>query len=98
MQPEVRTIPIEYTVCGHGLRHDPAKKFGEEIMSLLGRVWPAIKTSAVPHDGINRVVYDRETGETEGCTVFAGVVLGDGTGAIACPPGLQSRTVRLTRY
>jgi hypothetical protein len=89
MQPEIRTLPIEYTVHGCSLVHDPAKRFGEEIMSLLARVWPVLKGSDIPNDGVNRVVYD------EGCTVFAGVVLGAGAEAI---PGLERKAVRLTRY
>ncbi len=92
MQPEIRTTPIEYTIAGHSLTHDPAKRFGEEIMSLLGRVWPVIKGGAIPHDGINRVVYD------SGCTVFAGVVLGPGAEAMLAAGGLERKTVRLTRY
>lgn len=93
MQPEIRTAPIEYTIFGHGLRHDPTKRFGEEILALLGRVWPAIKVSGVPNDGINRVVYEAD------CTLFAGVVLGGGVGAEAKPPaGLEQKTVRLTRH
>src|SRR3954470_16171044 len=92
MQPEVRTIPIEYTISGHSLRHDPAKRFGEEIIALLNRVWPVIKANAIPHDGINRVVYD------EGCTVFAGIILGSGAEAIPAAASFERNTVRLTRY
>jgi hypothetical protein len=94
MQPEIRTTPIEYTISGHSLRHDPAKRFGEEILWLLGRVWPVIKAANVPNDGINRVVYDAD------CEVFAGVVLGGGSGAEPTPAaaGLERKTVRLTRY
>ncbi len=92
MLPEIRTVPIEYTIAGYSLRHDPAKKFGDEIMSLLNRVWPVIKGNAIPHDGINRVVYD------EGCTVFAGVILGPGAESIPAAAGLERKTVRLTRY
>ena len=95
MQPEIRTALIEYTIFGHSLRHDPAKRFGEEILSLLGRVWPVIKRGGIPNDGINRVVYDAEDG---GCTVFAGVVVGDGAETIARAAGLERKTVRLTRY
>ena len=61
-------------------------------MALLGRVWPVIKGSAIPNDGINRVVYDGED------TVFAGVVLGDGAEAMPATAGLERKTVRLTRY
>lgn len=100
MQPEIRTIPIKYTIAGHGLRHDPAKRFGEEIMALLGRVWPVIKANAIPNDGINRVVYDKEGDGTHmaGCTVFAGVILGEGAETIPATAGLERMTVRLTRY
>lgn len=86
MHPEIRTVPVEYTIFGHSLRHDPAKSFGEEILALLGRVWPIIKTNAIPNDGINRVVYDKEggtAGNAGGCIVFAGVVLGNAVGAVA---------------
>ena len=82
MLPEIRTIPIEYTIAGFSLRHDPAKRFGEEIMSLLNRVWPVIKSGAIPHDGINRVVYDSD------CTVFAGVMLGPGAETIPAAANL----------
>ena len=92
MLPEIHTVPIEYTIAGHSLRHDPAKRFGEEIMSLLNRVWPVIKSNAIPNDGINRVVYDGD------CTVFAGVVLGPGAEAMPTAAGLERKIVRLTRY
>jgi effector-binding domain-containing protein len=92
MPPEIRTAPIEYTVAGHSLTHDPAKHFGEEIMSLLNRVWPVIKGGNIPNDGINRVIYDT------GCTVFAGVILGPGGQAMSAAAGLEYKTVRLTRY
>src|SRR5436853_6392540 len=88
MLPEIRTVPIEYTIAGHSLKHDPAKRFGEEIMSLLNRVWPVIKSNAIPNDGINRVVYD------SGCTVFAGVMLGPGAEAMPAAAGLERKTVR----
>ncbi len=93
MLPEIRTEPIEYTISGHSLRHDPAKSYGQEIMALLGRVWPVIKAGAIANDGINRVVYDND-GE-----VFAGVVL-TGTAAAAEEEkdGLKRKTIRLTRY
>ena len=66
MQPEIRTVPLGYTIFGHSLRHDPAKRFGEEIMTLLNRVWPVLKANNIPNDGINRVVYEGD------CSVFAG--------------------------
>src|SRR5438067_682474 len=92
MLPEIRTVPIVYTIAGHSLRHDPAKGFGEEIISLLNRVWPVIKGGAIPHDGINRVVYDSD------CTVFAGVMLGPGAEMMPAAAGLERKTVRLARY
>ncbi len=94
MQPEVRTDPIEYTISGLSLRHNPAKRFGEEIMSLLGRVWPVIKANAIPNDGINRVVYDKA--DEGGCTVFAGVVLGESASPAASV--FERKTIRLARY
>lgn len=92
MTPEIRTAPIEYTIAGHSLIHDPAKRFGEEIMSLLNRVWPVIKSAAIPNDGINRVAYDSD------CSVFAGVILGPGAEAIPAAATLERKTIRLTRY
>ncbi|CAG0975657.1 hypothetical protein PHYC_01486 [Phycisphaerales bacterium] len=90
MHPEIRTVPVEYTICGHSLRHDPARSYGEEIMTLLGRVWPAIKAGGIPNDGINRVVYEEDG------SVFAGVVAGAGSDPAAA--GLEQKTVRLTKY
>ena len=95
MQPEIRSVPIEYTIFGHSLRHDPAKRFGEEIMTLLNRVWPVLKGNAIPNDGINRVVYDGADG---GRTVFAGVCLKDGAEKLPAATGLERKTIRLTRY
>jgi predicted transcriptional regulator YdeE len=95
MQPEIRTVPIEYTIFGHSSRHNPAKRFGEEIISLLNRAWPILKGGNIPNDGINRVVYDMDAG---GCTLFDGVVLGNGAEAIASAAGLEQKKVRLTRY
>ena len=92
MLPEIRTVPIEYTIAGHALKHNPGKRFGEEIMSLLNRVWPVIKGGGIPHDGINRVVYDAD------CTVFAGVMLGPGAEAMPAAAGLELKSVRLARY
>lgn len=92
MHPDIRAAPIQYTIHGYSLRHDPAKRFGEEIMALLGRVWLVIKGHNIPNDGINRVVYD------EDCTVFAGVVLGSGAEAMPAAAGLEPKAVRLTRY
>jgi|CXWL01.1.fsa_nt_gi effector-binding domain-containing protein len=92
MQPEIRTVPLGYTIFGHSLRHDPAKRFGEEIMTLLNRVWPVLKANNIPNDGINRVVYEGD------CSVFAGVVLGAGAEAMPGAAGLVRKTVRLTRY
>jgi hypothetical protein len=92
MQPEIRTVPIEYTIFGHSLTHNPAKRYGEEILALLGRVWPVIKGKAIPNDGINRVAYDTH-GE-----VFAGVVVREGGEAEAAAAGLEQKIVRLTRY
>jgi len=92
MLPEIRTTPIEYTICGHFVQHDPARRFGEEILALLNRVWPVIKGNAISNDGINRVVYEG------GCTVFAGVLLGPGAESLPAAAGLERKTVRLTRY
>lgn len=64
-------------------------------MALLGRVWPVIKASKIPNDGINRVVYDKDG---DGCVVFAGVVLGEGAENIPAAAGFERKTVRLMRY
>ncbi|MBS0196396.1 MAG: GyrI-like domain-containing protein [Planctomycetes bacterium] len=95
MQPQVRTVPIEITMAGYSLRHDRGKRFGEEIMTLLGRLWPVIKNNSIPNDGITRVVYE---GCDEGCTLFAGVVLGPGAEKVPAAADLERKTVRLTRY
>jgi effector-binding domain-containing protein len=95
MQPEIRSTPIEYTIFGHSLRHNPAKCYGEEIIALLNRVWPVLKGNNIPNDGINRVVYDRKEGE---CTVFAGVVLSSDAETNPAAAGLERKTIRLTRY
>ncbi len=92
MQPAICTEVIEYTVSGHSLTHDPAKRYGEEILALLGRVWPVIKDHKIPHDGINRVIYDADQ------TVFAGVILGPGAEAIPASARLERKPIRLTRY
>lgn len=92
MQPEIRTAPLEYTIFGHSLHHDPAKHYGEEIISLLNRVWPVLKGNSIPNDGINRVVYEGDR------TVFAGVVLNAGAETMPAVVSLEHKTVRLTRY
>jgi effector-binding domain-containing protein len=92
MHPEIRTAPLEYTIFGHSLRHDPAKRFGEEIIALLNRVWPVLKSNSIPNDGINRVIYDSD------CTLFAGVMLAPGAEAMPTGLGLERKTVRLARY
>ena len=92
MQPEIRTTPIEYTLFGHSLHHDPAKNYGEEIISLLNRVWPVLKGNSIPNDGINRVVYEG------GGMIFAGVVLNAGAETMPAAATLERKAVRLTRY
>ncbi len=98
MLPDIRSTPVEFTVHGFSLLHDPAKKFGEEIMALLGRVWPVVKGNSLPHDGVNRVVYDAAPSGAGECMVFAGVVLGTGAEAMTGASELERKTVRLTRY
>lgn len=63
--PEIRTVPIEYTIFGHSLRHDPAKRFGEEIMSPLNRVWPVIKAGRTAPARIRPAVLTRRA---KGCS------------------------------
>jgi hypothetical protein len=95
MQPEIRSVPIEYAISGFSVRHNPGKRYGEEILALLNRVWPVIKSNAIPSDGINRVVYDRAG---DGCTLFAGVMLDDSAAAMPAAAGLERKKIRLTRY
>jgi effector-binding domain-containing protein len=90
MQPQIFTTPLEYTIHGHSLRHDPAQKYGQEILSLLGLVWPVLKSNNIPNDGINRVVYD------DCNTLFAGVILTTVTHPAAAT--LERKTIHLTRY
>jgi effector-binding domain-containing protein len=90
MQPEIRTVPVNYTLYGRSLRHDRAKRYGEEIISLLNLVWPVIKSKGIANDGLNRVVFDADD------TLFAGIVL---TGELSPDTGnLERKTVQLTRY
>lgn len=101
MSYDIRTTPIAYTIHGFSLQHDPAKGFGEEIMALLGRVWPILKAHNLPTDGLNRVVYDNAG---KGCSVFAGLVLGGADGSTpevlkaADLAGLERKAIRLSRY
>ena len=93
MQPQVLTTPIQYTIRGHSLRHDPTKKFGQEIIALLNRVWPILKSNAIPNDGINRVVYD------DNCTtIFAGVILAPAADSHPAAATLERKQIHLTRY
>lgn len=92
MQPEIRDVAVEFTVAGRSVRHDPAKRYGEEIMALLGQVWPVLKGGAIPNDGINRVVYDSDG------TVFAGVVLRSGAENLPSAAGLERKVVRLSKH
>jgi len=92
MVPEVRTTLLEYTIRGHSLRHDPAKRYGQEIIALLNRVWPVIKSNSIPNDGINRVVYDADG------TIFAGIMLDPSAEANPAAAALEHKTIRLTRY
>lgn len=90
MSPEIRTIPLTYTLHGRSLRHDPAKKYGQEILSLLNQVWPIVKANNVQNDGLNRVIYEADN------TLFAGVVLTQGAPPAAA--ALEQKTIHLTRY
>ncbi|MBS0190308.1 MAG: hypothetical protein U0573_05305 [Phycisphaerales bacterium] len=95
--PEIRTEPINLTLHGHDLIHNPARRYSQEIISLLNRVWPILKSHNIPNDGINRIVYEH------GGTVFAGVVLNPGAdslpaAAVAAVGGLEQKQIHLTRY
>jgi hypothetical protein len=72
VQPDIRTAPLEYTIFGYGLRHDPAQTYGAELKLLLDRLWATLITAALPNDGLNQVVYDGDD------TVFVGVRLTPG--------------------
>lgn len=90
MQPQILTTPLTYTLHGRSLRHDPAKKYGQEILSLLNQVWPTLKSNNIQNDGINRVIYEADN------TLFAGVILSDTTHPAAAT--LERKTIHLTRY
>ncbi|MCX5688351.1 MAG: GyrI-like domain-containing protein [Planctomycetota bacterium] len=98
MEPQVITLPLEFTIWGFSLPHDPNRRFGEEIMTLLGRLWPVIKQHQLSNDGLNRVVYD---GCAAGSRLFAGLILdqaGRERAEALSGVGLETKTVRLSRY
>ena len=89
MTPEIRTTPLAAALLGASLPHDASKSYGQEIKSLLDRVWPVLKSGSIPNKGINWVVYD-------GCErVFAGVEADVAAHALL---GLEHRTIRFDRY
>ena len=89
MTPQIRTTPFAATLLGASLPHDKTKSYGQEIKSLLDRLWPALKAGPVPNKGLNWVVYD-------GCErVFAGVEA-DVAGAAAL--GLERRSLQIGRH
>ena len=89
MNLDIRTEPLVVTLFGASTIHDPNKSYGEEIRSLLDRVWPVVRAGELKHKGINWVVYDA------GLAMFAGVEI-ENAGAAA--EGLEQRTIRLERY
>ncbi len=93
MNPEIRSMPLNVTLLGASLAHDKAKPYGQEIRSLLDRVWPALRGGAVANKGINWVVYD-------GCDrVFAGIEPESSAGpADAAALGLERMELRLGRH
>lgn len=88
MTPEIRTTPLTATLLGHSTRHDPAKRYGQEIVALLDRVWPVVRQRAVPNKGINWVVYE------PGDRIFAGIESSADPAAL----GMEARNVHIARY
>jgi len=90
--PEIRTTPLTLTIRGHSLKHNPAKSYGEEIISLLNRVWPILKSANIPNDGLNRVIYEKDG------TVFAGIVFNPDADTNPAAAALEQKHLHLTRY
>lgn len=88
MNLDIRTEPLIVTLFGASTVHDSKKCYGEEIRTLLDRVWPVIRAGGLKHKGINWVVYEA------GHSIFAGVEI-EHSAAVA---GLEQKAVRLDRY
>ena len=69
--------------------HDPSRRYGEEIVALLGPVWKAVRLNLIATTGINHAVYG-ENGE-----YFCGLECVSQSQPI---PGLIQRQITLERY
>jgi hypothetical protein len=80
---------LDLQLCGVSKTHDPAKKYGDEMIELLNVVWASVKGHSIPTTGINHAVYG------DGGEIFAGVVT-----TIPWVPldGLSTREIVLKRY
>jgi len=78
-----------FELYGYSKIHDPNKSYGQEIIELLDRVWPEVRSKGYSHAGINHVVYDADG------ALFAGI-------GLLSPPdaesSLQKREWILQKY
>lgn len=89
MDIQIHNEPLTVRLFGASLTHDATKGYGQEIRQLLDRVWQAVRSRNLSHQGINWVLY-----EADG-RVFAGVEFN------AEPPvdaGLEARDIRFNHY
>ena len=64
---EIRTEPFQVVLYGASKHHEPPACYGDDIRTLLDRVWPVLKQHNIPNRGLNHVIY------SQGDEVFAGV-------------------------
>ena len=81
---------FDLTLCGAEKMHEASQSYGEEIVALLDRVWPVLRTTGARQNGINVAVYDADG------TVFAGVELLEPDAGLL--PGLAIRRVHFDRH
>jgi hypothetical protein len=89
MALEIVDTPWARTLHGLSLRHDPAKSYGQELLSLLDRIWPVVKGRGIANTGINHVVYGQDG------MVFAGIEL---TVPAPADLGLIARAIAMPRH
>ena len=91
MTPEFRTEPFSVSLYGASKCHEPSTCYGDDIRSLLDRVWPILRQNKIPNRGLNHVVYGPND------DVFAGVEA-DITDTEAATLGLEKRNVQIGQY
>ncbi len=89
MTAEIRTEPFQVVLYGASKHHEPPACYGDDIRTLLDRVWPVLKQHNIPNRGLNHVIY------SQGDEVFAGV---EAEVADAQALGLEKREVQLDQY